>query len=363
MTEFEKVISFQNLYQAFKDSNSGKGNKRSAAKFAVMVLEAILLIIEELTNRTFYVSPYHTFHVYEPKEREIKTGAFKDKVIQHSLCDNVLIPRLCDVFITDNCAGQPNKGTLFGLDRLSVHMKNYYKSYGINGYILKCDITKFFYNISHQQLIDIVEYYFSDDPNVCWLCKCFIDSTDGLGIPLGNQINQVFALLYLDCLDKLITQEFGIRFYGRYMDDFYLFHPNREYLEYCLQAIESLLETLGLTLNSKTQIMPFKNGVSYLGFHTYVTADGKIIRILKNQNKRNACKKYTKMAKAVSKGTMKYEVLRDSFCSWANHVSYGNCVNLLMNMVQKINNILDNQYDIGADINIKKIIKRARAPS
>ena len=34
-----------------------------------------------------------------------------------------------------------------------------------------------------------------------------------------------------------------------------------------------------------------------------------------------------------------------------------------MNMVQKINNILDNQYDIGADINIKKIIKRARAPS
>ena len=98
-----------------------------------------------------------------------------------------------------------------------------------------------------------------------------------------NVINQGFALLYLDGMDKLIKYELKIEFYGRYMDDFYLIHEDREYLQHCLEVITEYLKTLDLTLNGKTQIFPFKNGVSYLGFHTYITARGKVIRRLNNQ--------------------------------------------------------------------------------
>lgn len=341
MSDFEKVIDFKNMYKAYRKAKCGKGYKKTSAKFNIMALEGINALIDQLKNKTYQISSYNEFTVYEPKERVIKTTSFKDKVVQHSLCDNVILPKLQEIFIYDNCAGQKGKGVLFGLDRLSKQMKLFYKRYEFGGYILKCDISKFFYNISHQQLKDIVEYHFSYDKEICWLCNLYIDSTDGKGIPLGNQINQGFALLYLDAMDKLITNELGIEFYGRYMDDFYLIHHDKNYLKYCFEVITEFLKTLDLTLNNKTQIFPFKNGVNYLGFHTYITNNGKIIRKLKNQNKRNAQRKYLKMAKLVVSGKLSIDKFNASYNAWKNHISHGNCYNLSKSMDMKISKIIN----------------------
>ena len=348
MTDFEKVIDFKNMYKAYRKAKCGKGFKKSAARFNLMALDGVNALIEQLKNKTYEVSEYTEFKVYEPKERIIKTTSFKDKVVQHSLCDNVILPRLANVFIYDNCAGQIGKGTLFGLDRLREQMKMYHKRSGLNGYILKCDITKFFYNISHNQLKDIVEYHFSYDKDICWLSNLFIDSTEGKGIPLGNQINQGFALLYLDGMDKLITGELGIEYYGRYMDDFYLIHHSKKYLQYCIEVITEYLKSLDLNLNGKTQIFPLKNGVSYLGFHTYITSGGKVIRKLKNQNKRNAQRKFVRMAKLVVNGRLSIDKFYMSYNAWKNHISHGNCYRLGKAMDKKINKILskkENDYE------------------
>lgn len=340
MTDFEKVTDFHNMYRAFRKAKCGKGYKKSSARFNIAALDGVHSLIYQLQTRTYRVSEYSEFKVYEPKERIIKTSSFKDKVIQHSLCDNVIMPRLQKVFVYDNCAAQVGKGTLFGLDRLSEQMQQFHSRYGQNGYILKCDITKFFYNIAHDQLKDIVHYHFGYDPDVCWLCDLFIDSTEGKGIPLGNQINQGFALLYLDGMDKLIKHELGIEYYGRYMDDFYLIHPSKEYLKYCLEVITEYLETLDLTLNGKTQIFSFKNGVSYLGFHTYITADGTVIRKLKNQNKRNAQRKFLRMAKLVAAGKLQKEKFDASYGAWKNHIVHGNCYSLGNSLDKRVNAIL-----------------------
>ena len=327
MTDFEKVTDFKNMYRAFRKARCGKGFKKSTARFNLAALDGVNALIAQLKNKTYRVSEYTEFKVYEPKERIIQTTSFKDKVVQHSLCDNVILPRLQQVFIRDNCAGQKGKGTLYGLNRLQEQMQQFYDRYGFAVYILKCDIRKFFYNISHSQLKDIVHYHFND-PDICWLCNLFIDSTEGKGIPLGNQINQGFALLYLDGMDKLIKHELGIEYYGRFMDDFYLIHPSKAYLQYCLEVITTYLETLELTLNGKTQIFPFKNGVSYLGFHTYIAVDGTPIRKLKNQNKRNAQRKFLRMAKLVAAGKLPPEKFQASYNAWKNHISRGNCHNL-----------------------------------
>lgn len=341
MTDFEKVIDFQNMYKAFRRAKCGKGYKKSSARFNLAALDGINTLIRQLKDKTYRVSEYSEFKVYEPKERVIQTSSFKDKVIQHSLCDNVIMPRLQKVFILDNCAGQKGKGTLFGLNRLSEQMQQFHSKYGFNGYILKCDITKFFYNIAHEQLKEIVAYHFGYDQDILWLCNLYIDSTEGDGIPLGNQINQGFALLYLDGMDKLIKHELGIEYYGRNMDDFWLIHPSKEYLKYCLEVIRTYLESLNLTLNGKTQIFPFKSGVSYLGFHTYVTEDGKVIRKLSNQKKRNAQRKYTKMAKLVAEGKLPMETLDTSYTAHRAHRSHGNCYRLGKAMDQKLAAILN----------------------
>ena len=303
MEDFEKVVDFKNLYKAYRRVKRGKGNKYSATKFCSMAIDGIIRLKKQLETKQYKISKYYDFKVYEPKEREIKASAFKDKIVQHSLCDNVLHPTLEKVFIRNNFAGQKGKGTLFGLKTLRKDMLTFGNFYNGAGYILKADISKFFYNIDHKQLKHILDYYFSDK-DIRWLCHLIIDSTNGKGLPLGNQTSQIFALLYLDGLDKFITTELGITFYGRYMDDLYMFHSSKEHLKWCLDCIKEYVKSLGLSLNGKTQIISFHKGIKFLGFHTtYIK--GKIISKISNNKKRNAKRKYRKMFNLVKNGKFK----------------------------------------------------------
>ena len=177
-------------------------------------LDGILQLKKMLDNKTFSVSPYNQFTIYEPKERIIEAGSFKDKIVQHSLCDNVLLPMLKKEFIQTNVAGQTGKGTHYGLNCLRLHMLSAYNEYGYNCWIVKADITKYFYRIDHDILKDIIRYFIQDD-DIWWLCEEFIDSTSGLGLPLGNQVTQVFALLFLSGMDHFIINDLGVKYYGR----------------------------------------------------------------------------------------------------------------------------------------------------
>lgn len=325
--DFEEITDFGNLYKAYRKSKSGKGYSKSAQKFDVVALDGIHQLKRRLETKIYEVAKYNEFTIYEPKERIIKAGSFQDKIIQHSLCDNVMLPRLRGEFINNNFAGQNGKGTLFGLDWLRAQMYLAYNKFGYDCWIVKADVSKFFYNIDHAILKDMVEYYI-EDQDVYWLCEKFIDSTDGLGLPLGNQVSQVFALLYLSGLDHFVTGELGVKYYGRYMDDFYLIVESKEYAKFCLSAVNGFVDILGLKLNGKTQIIPFKNGIKFCGFHTYVTPEGKVIRKLKNENKRAAKKKFKKMIGLVDQGKLPIERFYESYGAWKNHISHGNCVKL-----------------------------------
>lgn len=336
---FKQVVDFGNLYRAYKDSKKGKGFTKSRIKFEISALDGIHQIKRLLETKNFEIGKYNKFKVYEPKERIIEAGTFKDKIVQHSLCDNVLLPTLKKEFILTNYAGQKGKGTLYGLDFLKAQMYLAYHKYGHDCWIVKGDISKFFYSINHDTLKDIVEYFIKDK-NVCWLCEKFIDSTEGLGVPLGNQISQVFALMYLSGLDHFITGELGVKYYGRYMDDFYLIVESKEYAKECLENIKLFTETLKLQLNGKTQIIPFKNGIKFCGFHIYVTKDGKIIRKLTNKNKRAKKKKYRKMAKLVRENKLSKEKFMRSYESWKNHISHGNCIKFAAEMDKMVYEII-----------------------
>lgn len=331
MASKDIVADFNNLHKAYKKAKSGKKFNSSAAKFSSMSLEGIWTLKEQLENQTYKMSPYNEFEIYEPKKRVIKSCSFKDKVVQHSLCDNILLPELKKVFITDNYAGQIGKGTLFGLDRLKKHMTDFYNAHGQNGWILKCDIKKYFYSIDHEILKDIVDYYFTDD-YLIWLNHLFIDSDESPGLPLGNQVAQVYALLMLHLVDSLITGEQGFKYYGRYMDDFFIIHQDKEYLKGCLKEINALVLSLGLELNGKTQIIPFKQGIKFLGFHHYISSDGKYIRKLISENKRRIKKKLRKWATAVKDGKMTEKKFYEKYGAWKNHASHGNCKKLCYSM-------------------------------
>lgn len=344
MGDFQKLIDFENLYNSCQVSLKGKGKKQSAIKFNVMALENLCVMKRQLIDHTYKLGAYSEFIVSEPKRRVIKSGTFRDKVLQHCLCDYVLLPKLKDVFILDNYAGQTGKGTLFGLNRLSENLLSFYEKYGCEGYILKCDITKFFYSINHELMKKCVKKYFKDE-DVQWVCNLFIDSVDGDGLPLGNQCSQVFALMYLNGLDHFITEKLGCEYYGRYMDDFYLMSNDKEYLQNCLRQIKEFLSRLHLTLNDKTEIVPMRKGIRFLGFHIYITEEGKVIRKLTGDNKRQIKKRLRKNAKLVKAGKMTRKKFDEKYASWKNHASHGNCYKLLCSMDEFVESLFNEKME------------------
>lgn len=359
-TEFERVHDFGNLYAGFLKARRGKRGKASVAKFEANLLEALCLLSEMLKNKTYRPSEYFVFRVYEPKERIVMTNAFKDKVVQHSLCDNVLEPAFSRTFIRDNYASQAGRGTHDGLYRLEAFMRSYYferkareeqrcREEGLprpdpraaryaDGWVLKCDISKYFYSIPHEPLKAMVRRFIRD-PDVLWLVDMIIDSTDDPGIPIGNQTSQWFAVMYLSGLDHFIKEKLGIRYYGRYMDDFYLIHEDKAYLQYCRREIEKYVAGLGLKLNNKTNIFPLRNGIDFLGFRTYMTDTGKIVRKVRRNSKCNEQRKLKKQRGLLDKGKITLAAIEQSYGSWRSHAEKGNCHHLIRETDRKFNRL------------------------
>lgn len=351
---YENIYSFQRLHYAYILARRGKRENDSVMKFEANLLEALHLLSEMLQNKTYTVSDYFSFTIYEPKERIVMTNSFKDKVVQHALCDNVLEPILSPTFIHANSASQAGKGTHFGLDLLAKDMRQFYfrrkaRAYQdslnfeiplekftgedfADGWVLKCDVTKFFYRISHTILKQDVRKHIYDH-DILWLIDLIIDSTEGdIGIPIGNQTSQWFAVLYLSDLDHFIKEKLGIKHYGRYMDDFYLIHESKNYLKHCLEEITAFVERKGLTLNNKTNIFPLKNGIDFLGFHHYITDSGKVIRKVRRKSKNNRKRVLKKLRRKYEVGAITLGEVEHSYGSWRSHAMHGNCFHLVQNM-------------------------------
>lgn len=343
MTDFETMCSFENLYDAYKKARSGKRDKAACAEFELRTLDNIAKLREELVNKTYKMQKYNTFLVHEPKERVVMASSFRDRVVQHSLCDNVFQKRILPHFIYDNYASQKGKGTHFGLRRLHKFMHQYYCNHGSEGWILKGDISKYFYSIDHDILKRQVQKLIQDK-DILNLCNLIIDSTEGKGLPIGNQTSQSFALLYLNDLDHLIKDKMGIKYYGRYMDDFYIIMPEKEKLKKILEIVKQKVEKLGLSLNPKTQIFPLKNGIDFLGFHSYLTESGKIVKKIRRNSKNNAKRRLRKLLLMRKNGKISKEKVLQSYDCWMNHAKHGNTYHLRKNI----------EEEFGAKVGAKK---------
>lgn len=118
-----------------------------------------------------------------------------------------------------------------------------------------------------------------------------------IGLPLGNQSSQWFALFYLNGIDRLIKEKLRIKGYIRYMDDMILIHNDKKYLQKCLFEIrKACKEKLDLELNHKTQIGKVKNGIDFLGYRHILNSRGGIIRKLRVSSKQRM-KRHLKIMK------------------------------------------------------------------
>jgi len=339
---YQREISNINaLYDAFMKAKIDSDWKPQVQKFEINLLTELVKLQKELQERTFKFSPTNDFILNERgKTRLISGDNIRDRVVKRALCDEVLIPSIKKYLIHDNGASLKGKGISFTRDRLDVHLEKYYLENGSNqGWILLGDYTKYFDNIQHDLLMDMFRAIIKDDLAI-WLLEkvleqamidvSFMDDDEFASclntvfnsldynkidktlltnekymrkhMNVGDQVAQVAGVFYPHRLDNYIKIVEGAKYYGRYMDDFYVIHYDKEYLKDLVNKIEVEATRNGIILNpNKTMICKLSEYWRYLQIQYALTDTGRIIKKIHPKRLTAMRNKLKKLAKKLSK--------------------------------------------------------------
>ena len=329
---FDKIISFESLYEAHRKARLCKQHKKEVVEFEVHLSRNLWELHYELKYHRYKIGEYRKFMIYDPKEREIQAIPYRDRIVQHSVCDNLLIPLMERHLIDANCACRVGKGTDHAIRLLRSFMTSHYKKSGTKGYFVKLDIRKYFPSIDHDVLYSkLSRFHFDKDTE--WLLHTIIDSYgNGRGLPMGNQSSQCFALLYLDRIDRIIKEKLRVKFYVRYMDDMILLIDDKRTAISILETVRDELITERIELNPKSSIIAVRNGVEFLGWRFKYSQSGKIIQKVKAQSKQRIFTKFKSTLWMVHSGKKSPDDLVSSMSSYRGHLLRGNGWHILMNL-------------------------------
>lgn len=260
---FNPTFSYESLYQAYLDARKGKRKKQACFEFEVALGGNIESLHKEIHEGTYKPQPYKQFTVYEPKERIIHAPSFRDIVVQHAIY-RAVYPIFDKTFIDQSFACRKGMGT----HKCSQQTQKYMRACGDDEYTLKLDIRKFFYSIDRAILRELIEKEIKDRRFVDIMMK-FADMDTPVGIPIGNLLSQIYALIFMNPVDHFVKRSLKVKKYVRYVDDFILIGIARDQcLEYRAKIIDFIGNKLKLKL-SKSTIQKVKKGINFVGYRTW----------------------------------------------------------------------------------------------
>lgn len=275
------------------------------------------------------------------KLRLIKSVHIWERVIQRSLCTNALVPVLQTGLIYDNGASMEGKGIHFALNRLDAHLHRFYRRNGFSndGYILVIDFSKYFDNILHEPVYQDLQKNFTDERIInlaAQLIRPFCaDRKDGkeISLGIGSQISQILAVRFPNGIDHFIEQELDVHEHGRYMDDSYLIHESKEYLQYCLEALKEKFAEKGIIVNTKkTQIIKLSSWFTFLKFRYKLTETGRVVVKPCKDSVTRERRKLHKLKPKFDNGELNFGDLRTQYASWRGYIEYADSYRTICNM-------------------------------
>lgn len=244
--EFEEVFSFKHLWNSYLNCCKGVNWKTSTINFRMRAIQHIAEIRKQLINGTYRSKGFCEFQIFERgKHRTIKAVHISERVVQKCLCDYYIVPKMKAKLIHDSGATVKGKGLTFSVNRLRNHLQKYFRKYGKDGYILTFDFKQYFESIDHKLLLEKAREIIDND-KVFNLYKYFVECFGERGLGLGSQISQISALFYLAKLDHTLKEFYGCKFYGRYMDDCYIIHNDKNKIQAYKNTLLKLTEKLKL---------------------------------------------------------------------------------------------------------------------
>ncbi|MBI5254196.1 hypothetical protein HY932_00195 [Candidatus Falkowbacteria bacterium] len=262
---FEKIISLENLFLAWKEFRKGKSKKQDIADFEMNLEDNIFALHKDLASGAYKHGKYVSFYVCDPKRRHIHKATVRDRVL-HRAVVRVIEPIWERTFIFDSWSCRKDKGHHAAIRRFQRFGRSLSQNYTKTLWILKLDIRKFFELVNRDVLLKIVATKICDE-RLLSLLREIIDSFSP-GLPLGNLTSQLFANIYLDRLDRFVKHGLKERGYIRYADDFIIMHTDKDVLRQCLLGIQRFLsEELQLNLHPlKIFLKTYSSGIDFLGY-------------------------------------------------------------------------------------------------
>ena len=116
----------ENLVATHKLCLLSKQHKQGTIMFEIELGRNVTNLVKQLQNKTYRLSPYRSFTIYDPKKRLIEALPYKDRVVLMCFCQHSVAPRLERHLIYDNAASRKEKGTHFAVERLHSFMRKLY---------------------------------------------------------------------------------------------------------------------------------------------------------------------------------------------------------------------------------------------
>lgn len=259
--------------------------KETTQRYIANMLPLNIDLREDVLNGRYTVQPTTDFLLNERGHiRKIEAPVVRDRVVQKTLTKHVLTPSLRPYLIYDNYASLTDRGTHFARRRLEVMLRRYMSKNGTDGYILLIDIRKYFENVDHEVLKDLIAPKLAKEPReVIDLIHYVIDTSSHSekGLNLGSEAPQIFAVYYLNPIDQFVKVVKGIRYYGRYMDDIFVIGKSKVELTHLLTEIKEKLSELKLEINEKkTHIVKLNHGFTFLQVKYNILPSGRILKRL-----------------------------------------------------------------------------------
>ncbi|MGE9312849.1 reverse transcriptase domain-containing protein [Niabella sp. CJ426] len=282
---YNRICSLDNLSLADAKAQKGKSGQYGVLLHNRSKEDNLVKLHEMLLNKTYRTSPYTTFKVYEPKERDVfRLPYFPDRITHHAIM-NVLEPIFVSCFTSNTYSCIKKKG----IHAAANDVRRALRDVPGTEYCLKLDITKFYPSIDHSILKGLIRRKFKD-PDLLWLLDEIIDSAEG--IPIGNYLSQYFANFYLTYFDHWIKEHHRIKYYFRYADDLVILSNSKSHLHNVFHEIKSYLDdNLKLKVKDNWQIFPVASrGIDFVGykfFHTHVLLRKSIKQRFARMLKRN----------------------------------------------------------------------------
>ncbi len=330
---YEDVFSYKNLYESGKKCIRGVIWKASIQNYTRKRVSNTYKLYEEIQNKKFKFTTPYVFWINERgKTRKIQAQKINERILQRTLCDNVIVPLYDNSFIYDNAANRVGKGIEHTLNRINCHMQRHFRKYGLNGWIVTCDFRDFFNSALH----DVVYYENGKriiDEDIRKIANMCMEVYGKKGFGLGAHTSQIYTNIAVTPLDHYIKDKLRVKEYGRYVDDFYFFTETKEQAIELLDKIRKKVNKLGLELNEKkTRLQKFSSGFKFLKVKFICTNTGKIIRKVDKKSAIRMKRKLKKFNQWINEERFTKQQATNAYYSWRGHMKRGNSYKILKKM-------------------------------